>query len=274
MSETIAEHIRSRIATGQLKPGDILPSERVLLEVYDVARPTMRGALRILESDGLVSIERGHKGGARVVEPDISPLARRVGLHLQLRGTDVLELIEAQAMIQPGAAALAASARDASDLARLRAAVNRFTASNTVGDFLGAVEAFTDALLHASHNRAIALYSELTGALLSEGLRSYAIENQISVKLIKDVIKWTAIQFGTLVDLIEACDADGADEFWRDYLRVTGTALLTSPSPLKLYASRTARGATPNKPPQGQPGSMGASAGMKRSRKWPSTRQK
>src|SRR3974390_738493 len=63
-------------ASGQGKPGDMLPSERLLIDSYDVARPTMRGALRILESDGLISIERGTHGGARVREPDLVPLAR------------------------------------------------------------------------------------------------------------------------------------------------------------------------------------------------------
>ena len=58
-SETVAEAIRARIATGALRPGDMLPSERSLLDEFGVARPTMREALRILESDGLVSVRRG-----------------------------------------------------------------------------------------------------------------------------------------------------------------------------------------------------------------------
>ena len=100
-AEAISEQIRSRIASGELRPGDMLPSERVLLEAYNVARPTMRGALRILESDGLVSIERGTKGGARIVEPDLAPLARRVGLQ-RVEAADLVDLAEFVAVVGIG----------------------------------------------------------------------------------------------------------------------------------------------------------------------------
>jgi hypothetical protein len=42
-SEQVAEQVRSLIASGRVKPGEMLPSERQLLDTYDVARPTMRG---------------------------------------------------------------------------------------------------------------------------------------------------------------------------------------------------------------------------------------
>ena len=214
-AETVAELIRSQIATGQLKPGDRLPSERALLERYDVARPTMRGALRLLESDGLVSIERGMKGGARVTEPDITPLARRVGLHLQLRGTDLQELIAAQAVIQPGVVALAAGAHDAEDIAHLRAAAGRAGTATTVEGFLDAVADFTDALLH-------------------EGLGAYVAELQIGFDLIEEAMTSSVRRFHLLVDLIEQGDAAGAEASWREYLRLSGAAP-DVPSPLEVY---------------------------------------
>ena len=233
-AETVAELIRSQIATGQLKPGDRLPSERALLERYDVARPTMRGALRLLESDGLVSIERGMKGGARVTEPDITPLARRVGLHLQLRGTDLQELIAAQAVIQPGVVALAAGAHDAEDIAHLRAAAGRAGTATTVEGFLDAVADFTDALLRSAHNEALTLYAELTGALLHEGLGAYVAELQIGFDLIEEAMTSSVRRFHLLVDLIEQGDAAGAEASWREYLRLSGAAP-DVPSPLEVY---------------------------------------
>ncbi len=233
-AETVAEQIRSQIATGQLRPGDRLPSERALLEQYDVARPTMRGALRLLESDGLVSIERGMKGGARVTEPDIAPLARRVGLHLQLRGTDVQELIEAQAVIQPGVVALAAAAHNAEDIAHLRAAADHAGTATTVEAFLDAVADFTDALLRAAHNEALTLYAELTGALLHEGLGAYVAEHRIGFDLIEEAMTSSVRRFTLLVDLIEQGDAEEAEASWREYLRLSGAAP-DVPSPLEVY---------------------------------------
>ncbi|MHB8464964.1 MAG: FadR/GntR family transcriptional regulator [Acidimicrobiales bacterium] len=237
-SEAIAEQIRSQIATGTLRPGDMLPSERVLLETYDVATPTMRGALRILESDGLISVERGVRGGPRVVVPEITALARRVGLHLQLRGTRLRELIEVQGMIQPGAAALAARARDDEDLVRLRAAVTRCAEAEAVDELVSAVEGFGDAVLRASHNHVLTLYAELTGALLRVGLGAYVSESGISVHQLEESVRSSARQFEVLVDLIEAGDSGQAEQFWRDYLRRTGAVPVSDPSPFEQYGPK------------------------------------
>lgn len=69
MSEIIVEQIRLLIRQGQLKPGDRLPPERDLCERFDVSRVTVREALRMLESSGLVEIRVGARGGAFVTVP-------------------------------------------------------------------------------------------------------------------------------------------------------------------------------------------------------------
>jgi len=238
-AEAISEQIRSRIASGELRPGDMLPSERVLLEAYNVARPTMRGALRILESDGLVSIERGTRGGARIVEPDLAPLARRIGLQLQLRGTQLSELFEAQAVLQPQAAALAAAARDDADLANLRACIERCVAAESVDTFLAAVEDFGNAVLRATHNQVLTLFGELTSALLKQTLRDYMGSAGITLDATRDALKWAAEQFVALVDLIEAGQADEAERFWRSRLEAAATGPWPGPSPFIVYRSAT-----------------------------------
>jgi DNA-binding FadR family transcriptional regulator len=234
-SEAVAELLRGSIAGGRLKPGDMLPPESTLLEQFGVARSTMREALRILESDGLVVILRGTKGGARVQEPDVRPLARRVGLHLQLKGTDLRELVEAQAIVQPGVVALAARARTADDIVRLRATVEACARPETVDEYLDAVVAFTDALLAAAHNTALALYEQLTAALLRDGLAAYVLRYNITLADVDHRIAWSAIQFATLVDLIEAGDADAGEAFWGECLREPDP-LAPHPAPLEVYS--------------------------------------
>src|SRR5687767_10224840 len=99
------------IARGDLKPGDALPSETALMEQFGVARPTMREAIRVLESDGLIRIQLGMYGGARVQELDLDLLARRAGLYLQMHGTTMRDLVEAQNVVEPGTVRLAAQRR-------------------------------------------------------------------------------------------------------------------------------------------------------------------
>lgn len=58
--EQVAAKIRTRIRSGDLKPGDKLPMEDDLARQYEVAKPTMRAALAVLEREGLIAAKRGH----------------------------------------------------------------------------------------------------------------------------------------------------------------------------------------------------------------------
>ena len=62
----IAAAIKREILEGTLKPGDRLPSEEKLAELFRVSRPTVRAALQELSSAGTVVVQRGRGGGYRV----------------------------------------------------------------------------------------------------------------------------------------------------------------------------------------------------------------
>jgi DNA-binding FadR family transcriptional regulator len=243
-SEQVAEQIRSLIASGQVKPGDMLPSERLLLHAYDVARPTMRGALRILESDGLISVERGVRGGARVLEPDLIPLARRFGLHLQMRGANMRELFETQTALLPTAVSLAATSCTDLEIQQLRLAVERCVSAKTLETFVPAVADFGTAVLKASHNRVLALYGELSTALIGEALYDFASSAGFTFENLKVHIRGTTKLFSTLVDLIQAGESDRAEELWRNELTRASSALWPEPAPLEVYQSDSKRGRT------------------------------
>lgn len=245
-SELIAEKIRGRIATGQLQPGQMLPSETVLLEQYDVARSTMREALRILESDGLVTILRGTKGGAKVQDPDVASLARRVGLHLQLRGSTLEDLAQVQAAVQPRAAALAAAAADPERVAELRAAVADIGGSETVEQYLRAVDRFATALLRAAGNPVMTLFTELTAALWHHDVRAFVRDIDAAERYTQEFFVADGQRHEQFVDLIEAGDADGAEDFWRSYMEDTGVIRREGREPLRVYSEGTARRRRPS----------------------------
>ena len=58
-SRRLAAQLRAAIESGELAPGDKLPSERKLVETHDVARNTAREAVRLLADEGLVTVEHG-----------------------------------------------------------------------------------------------------------------------------------------------------------------------------------------------------------------------
>lgn len=82
----IADVIRERIDQCELTGGDRLPSERELVEEFGVARMTVRSALEVLQSEGLIERRRGRGGGTFVrATPRVVELNCMEGLPQQLR---------------------------------------------------------------------------------------------------------------------------------------------------------------------------------------------
>ena len=125
-----------------MSPGDRLPSEREMMESFGVSRPTIREALRVAESLGLVAVRHGDPGGPRVLGQPSLGVTRVLDGLLSAERTSVAELLEAR-MVLEGAAARLAAARPAADLAPLEQA---YRAMEQTPDFARFVEA--DALFH------------------------------------------------------------------------------------------------------------------------------
>lgn len=110
-AEIIAEKLRRSIVEGTLKPGDMLPAEARLIEMFDVSRPTIREAIRILEFENLIAVSRGARGGAMVQAPSPQFVARAMGVALQSVQATLDDLFRARSEIEPAAARMAAQDR-------------------------------------------------------------------------------------------------------------------------------------------------------------------
>jgi len=124
-AELVAAELRRKIVRGELAEGDALPSEAALMAEFAVSRPTLREAFRVLESESLISIRRGARGGARVQLPNGNVAASYAGLVLEYRGTTLQDLYDARTLIEAPCAALLAQRRTEEDLVRLRGEVAR-----------------------------------------------------------------------------------------------------------------------------------------------------
>jgi DNA-binding FadR family transcriptional regulator len=189
---------------------------------FAVSQPTMRAALRILESEGLIRIQRGAGGGPRVQDLDVGVLAQRAGLYLQLEGADLADLLEALLVLQPGAVQMAAGRRSPAQLKQLRDCVGRAETCTTMRDFSEVATDFVLRLLEASGNRSIKLFS----LVMSDLIRS-ELHRHLDLRPDTDVIPWNAQRFGELVDLIEAGEGEAAAALWRAHM------LMTIPSELR-----------------------------------------
>ena len=62
-SVVVAERIRRGIVRGDFQPDEALPNETELMALYEVSRPVVRGALRIIESESLIKVKRRGRRG-------------------------------------------------------------------------------------------------------------------------------------------------------------------------------------------------------------------
>ena len=109
--EGIVEQIKNLIISGELKPSDKLPSERDLAKMFNVGRPTVREAIRTLNSLGLVEINHGQKGTIVkhfALEPYIESFQDQMSLMLKMKKTTIQQLTEVRGALDNRIALLAA----------------------------------------------------------------------------------------------------------------------------------------------------------------------
>ena len=218
-AEVIADHFRRDIATGALRDGDTLPPEGELIAHFGVSRPTLRAALRLLESESLLTISRGAKGGPQVRHPDANVTARNVAMLLHLRATQLSDFFQMRATIEPAAAAIFARDRPADGIAVLEAALageEEAMRTGAEGEWLAATVAFYRAVTDNCGSDLFAVFGAVLQILLAEAIRyvrEFLPGSQVRV-LRSDV---HAVH-RELVDLIVAGDVEGAERHWRSHL--------------------------------------------------------
>jgi len=123
--EQVSERLSAQIGT-TLQPGDALPSERELAERYRVGRSSVREALRMLESRGLIE-SRG--SGTFVIAPWRNPFQEPLSLVVAGEDVDRTQLFEVRRMLEAEAAALAAKRRSLGDLELMHEATDEMEAA-------------------------------------------------------------------------------------------------------------------------------------------------
>ena len=214
-AELVAAALRRRIVRGDLNEGDNLPPESTLIEEFGISRPTMREAFRILETERLISVSRGSRGGARVHMPEVDVVARYAGLYLQARKTTVRDVHDARLLVEPPAARLLAARRPRRSIEELRGLIGDIEPQiDDAEAYSHHAAEFHLKVIEGSGNETLTLLGHVMHEIWEAHLlnvvgRGYDVEKaKLGVRSEKK-----------LLDLVEAGDADGAEQHLTSHLK-------------------------------------------------------
>lgn len=227
-AELVARQIRNAIIRGELADGDTLPAEAQLIAEFEVSRPTIREAVRILESEGLVTVARGARGGAKVSSPSYEMVERAAGIILQSQRVTIGDLYEMRTLIEPPAARLVAERNSEKAVPILRSFIddelnnipNRIAVSLLIAEF-------HRLLMELSGNRTLNMFSQALRGLVDAHLSLSARGRQhIDPKMSEKQLRFGLKSHSRLVDLIEAKDGAEAEAHWKRHMMAAGEVWL------------------------------------------------
>ncbi|MEQ9663342.1 MAG: GntR family transcriptional regulator [Parasphingopyxis sp.] len=220
-AEIIADKIRHDIIAGRLKEGDSLPPEAQLMETFSISRPTLREAFRILEAERLINVVRGSRTGARVHEPRVESVSRYASFVLQSSGVTVADLYEARLAIEPHVVRDLANKSSKTAVKRLREEAQRLAEmaeAERYAEFMVGIAEFHRVLVEVGGNETLHLFTRVLQDVAAQfQVRNLSLRPRDPVEQKKSSRAGNR-SFEKLIDLIEAGEADAAEQHWRLHL--------------------------------------------------------
>lgn len=219
ISGMIVDQIRSLIRGGQLRPGDHLPAERELAARFGVSRVTMRDALRVLESTGLIEIRVGARGGAFITRPSGTKLGQGITDMLTMSSLSAAEITEARMVFELSIVDLVCERATDEDLEALSKICDRSDTAVLAGRYSVDLSAeFHVRLARCAHNRALDLIvGSFNGPLRASLFEAHSGAPALSAVGVKD--------HRELLDAIRKRDAKQANSIMTVHLGRTAERL-------------------------------------------------
>jgi GntR family transcriptional repressor for pyruvate dehydrogenase complex len=241
LAAAVADSLRERILSGEFADGDSLPKQEDLVQEYRVSLPSVREALRELETEGLVTVQRGKIGGSIVHVPRASKVAYMLGLVLQSRQVDVDDIVDAMSQIEPLCARACAQRSDrrrnvVPALRRILKASEAAVSDPT--EYARLARAFHEELVATCGNQTFIVMVGALESLWTAQVQS-AGDSRLGEFAVRETRQHSVEEHRLLLDCIIAGDADGAERAARDHQRaprrhgLLGRGVKVSASPLR-----------------------------------------
>lgn len=101
LSDLIVEHIKRWIVAEGKKPGDKLPNEKELIELFGYSKSTVREALKALEVRGMISIRTGPGGGAYLQQVTLDHASEPLRNFLHFHHLDGRHVYQLRKLLEP-----------------------------------------------------------------------------------------------------------------------------------------------------------------------------
>lgn len=204
--EAIVEQVEDALARGTLRPGSRLPSERDLVTQFAVSRSTVREALRVLESSGLIRSRPGDPHGAEVLPYSAGGLRKSVLRLAKVDELSLCDLVQFRMILESAAYMLAARLRTDEQLAQMEGALAAMNEAITSGHeaFSEADVEFHEVIAEVSGNMLIQVCGEVV-----RGVVLGLIDDKLTRAQNRDELMRQSLQHHT--EVFEAVrDGDGA----------------------------------------------------------------
>jgi DNA-binding FadR family transcriptional regulator len=210
----VAVRIEAMIRSGEFAIGDLLPSERDLMERFQVGRPSIREALFCLQQTGMIDITNGAR--ARVVRPTPTFVLSKLdsaARHFLTAPNGQEHMEGARAFFEIGLARYAAQNATDEDVARLKQALDANTAA------AGNRDAFvrTDVLFH--YQLAVIPRNPIfTG--IHQAMVEWLTDQRTTTISMPDADLLSVRDHTAIYEAVAARDAERAEQLMRDHLRL------------------------------------------------------
>jgi GntR family transcriptional regulator, transcriptional repressor for pyruvate dehydrogenase complex len=216
MADRVATALRRMFIRGEITEGTMLPPESELMERFGVSRPTLREAFRVLESESLIQVERGVRGGARVTRPRRETLARYAGLILEYEGVTVKDVYDARVALEVPMVEQLAKDRKPKVISELEQIVERESQLSPGSDAVDQLTDFHAAVARLSGNATLQIVSNMLHHIIEKANRS--LQPTAGARA-EQAVRRSAKTHRMVLDMIKSGDAEKAGELWKKHLQ-------------------------------------------------------
>jgi GntR family transcriptional repressor for pyruvate dehydrogenase complex len=167
ITATLISELKKQIVSGAIAPGDKFPPERELAKTFRVNRASMRQALKVLESMGVLSQRVGD--GTYLSNSADTLLREPLDFLVLLDDLSQQDLTDTRLIVEPELTAKASEQATGEDLAAMRTAIAAMEKSRNARERIAADLEFHHAILRASGNRICQLLIDGVHRLLFHG---------------------------------------------------------------------------------------------------------